>query len=171
MINYRYPTGPRETIHYNGYDTDEDCHRTSCDCDEECDCDIEDIRLTNIKSRHDIKKYLEEPNINIKKRDKYGNTILHLAIIYDLSLKLIETILEYGIDIDSINKNYSTPLYLASMDGNIDLIDILLNRCAYTLLAFLASLPFLLLPRVVAATLFPHLRILHFQVWTRLQRT
>lgn len=130
MIDYRYPIGLRETIHYNGYDTDEDCHRTSCDCDEECDCDIEDIRLTNIKSRHDIKKYLEEPNINIKKRDKHGNTILHLAIIYDLPLKLIETILEYGIDIDSINKNYSTPLYLASMDGNIDLIHILLNRGA-----------------------------------------
>ena len=138
MIDYRYPSGPRETIHYNGYDTDEDCHRkeyacTSCDCDchdsdYDChDCDIEDIRLTNIKSRHDIKRYLEEPNINIKKRDKYGNTILHLAIIYDLSLKLIETILEYGIDIDSINKNYSTPLYLASMDGNIELIHILLN--------------------------------------------
>jgi len=144
IVDYRYPSAPREITYYNGYDTDEDCHKkeyacTSCDCDchdcdydEEftCDCDIEDPRLTNIKSRHDIKKYLKEPNINIKKRDKYGNSILHLAIIYDIPLKLIENILEYVIDIDCINKNYSTPLYLASMNGNIDLIHILLNRGA-----------------------------------------
>ena len=57
MLDYRYPSGLRETIHYNGYDTDEDCH-IICDC--ECrDCDTEDTRLTNINSRHDIKKYLE----------------------------------------------------------------------------------------------------------------
>ena len=59
-----------------------------------------------------------------------GWNALHLAVRYGQP-DTISTLLEYGIDINAVNRGW-TPLHLAALNGHTDIASILLNKSAAT---------------------------------------
>ena len=62
--------------------------------------------------------------------DAVSNTCLHRAIIKECSMKVLQTIVDHGADVNAINKWNQTALALASMERNVDAINVLLNAGA-----------------------------------------
>jgi ankyrin repeat protein len=61
----------------------------------------------------DIAALLIEQGADPDERDHFGNTALHLALVYP---ELIELLLESGADVDAQNALGNTPLHLAVKD-------------------------------------------------------
>jgi len=72
-------------------------------------------------------------DLNLRLKDRQGNTILHYSIIYGQNNtliidNLIEKFNKFGIDIDQRNTFGFTPLLLASFCGRYDLVLTLLTK-------------------------------------------
>ena len=65
----------------------------------------------------------------IDQGDKFGNTALHYAVTRS-SKVAAEILLEYGANVNLQNKQRLTPIGLASKNGDIDLLPILLEKGA-----------------------------------------
>ena len=67
-----------------------------------------------------------DPNI----RDDNGDTLLHNAIIYNITPVTLQVIIDQGVNVNARNTQNQTALALACKQGNIDAIDVLLNSGA-----------------------------------------
>lgn len=67
---------------------------------------------------------------NISSRDSKGNTALHLAIKYNVSLDYLRYLIECGADIDARNSDGESVLYLAVQNNNKAVGEILIGRGA-----------------------------------------
>ncbi|CAF0804907.1 unnamed protein product [Rotaria sordida] len=72
-------------------------------------------------------------DLNLRSKDRQGNTILHYAVIYGkddtkIMENLIEKFLKFGIDIDERNIFGFTPLLFAMFCGRYDLVLTLLTK-------------------------------------------
>lgn len=78
-----------------------------------------------------IKKYLTPEIINFK-HPYTGDTALHAAVnsLYPKRKQVIETLIRKGIHLNEKNKDFLTPLHIASDNSNYDLMDLLLRHSA-----------------------------------------
>ena len=88
-------------------------------------------------------------NINPNKENIYecGNTLLHIAIKNN-NLELVKLLVSNGFNINYINKDQYSPLMLAALEGNHDILSLLVDRqdiildkrnsCGCTALGYLA---------------------------------
>ena len=76
----------------------------------------------------EIMEYLLENGVNINDETYYG-TPLYLAIIND-NILIVITLLNNGADINYCNVNDYTLLHIASINGHLDIIRMLLSRGA-----------------------------------------
>ncbi|XP_018580221.1 tankyrase [Anoplophora glabripennis] len=78
-----------------------------------------------------IKKYLTPEIINFK-HPYTGDTALHAAVIslYPKRKQVIETLIRKGAHLNEKNKDFLTPLHIASDNSNYDLMDVLLRHGA-----------------------------------------
>lgn len=70
-------------------------------------------------------------NINIKTKDKYGNTPLHVAAMTSgtryANLEILKKLLLTGVDLNTKNDLGCTPLLLATLSGSTTAVNVLLN--------------------------------------------
>lgn len=78
-----------------------------------------------------IKKYLTPEIINFK-HPYTGDTALHAAVnsLYPKRKQVIETLIRKGAHLNEKNKDFLTPLHIASDNSNYDLMDVLLRHGA-----------------------------------------
>lgn len=78
-----------------------------------------------------IKKYLTPEIINFK-HPYSGDTALHAAVnsLYPKRKQVIETLIRKGAHLNEKNKDFLTPLHIASDNSNYDLMDVLLRHGA-----------------------------------------
>ncbi len=82
-------------------------------------------------NKFDIVKFLLDKNANIKAKDVYGNTPLHVAAQYDSKLEIVEFLLDKNASgINDVNNNGSTPLHVATQGNKPSTVKLLLNRGA-----------------------------------------
>jgi ankyrin repeat protein len=92
-----------------------------------------------------IKKVVDHPNVDFSINDAKGNSIFHYAILlhkpqfhplpYSSPAKLVEGLLNKGLDINTRSgADESTPLMLAAYALDLDVVKILLQRGANTIL-------------------------------------
>ncbi|WP_264686539.1 ankyrin repeat domain-containing protein [Wolbachia endosymbiont (group B) of Rhopobota naevana] len=82
-------------------------------------------------NKFDIVKFLLDKNANIKAKDVYGNTPLHVAAQYDSKLEIVEFLLDKNASgINDVNNNGSTPLHLAIQGNKPSTVKLLLNKGA-----------------------------------------
>ena len=67
-----------------------------------------------------------DPNI----ADGEGATCIHHAVVRGCSKETLQIIIEYGADVNAINKKSSTALMIACQKGNVEAINVLLNAGA-----------------------------------------
>jgi ankyrin repeat protein len=51
---------------------------------------------------------------DVNQKAKDGESILHIAIDHGSGIEVIETLLQNGVDVDSIDKIKQTPLHIAA---------------------------------------------------------
>ncbi|MDO4880479.1 MAG: ankyrin repeat domain-containing protein [Capnocytophaga sp.] len=94
---------------------------------------IESYKLVkpNEKSGFDEKVLiLDKYNISLKSVDNNGNTALHKAVATQ-NLDLVKKVLQWGIDINQLNKNKETALIKAAMSAtNTDILEFLVAKGA-----------------------------------------
>ncbi|MCA7010493.1 ankyrin repeat domain-containing protein [Wolbachia endosymbiont of Tribolium confusum] len=82
-------------------------------------------------NKFDIVKFLLDKNANIKAKDVYGNTPLHVAAQYDSKLEIVEFLLDKNASgINDVNNNGSTPLHVAIQGNKSSTVKFLLNKGA-----------------------------------------
>ncbi|MFP3032042.1 MAG: ankyrin repeat domain-containing protein, partial [Wolbachia sp.] len=82
-------------------------------------------------NKFDIVKFLLDKNANIKAKDVYGNTPLHVAAQYDSKLEIVEFLLDKNASgINDVNNNGSTPLHVATQGNKPSTVKFLLNKGA-----------------------------------------
>lgn len=69
---------------------------------------------------------LSRVGLNVGSHDKNGNTPLHLA----KSAQMVKLLMDNGADIEAINESGETPLYVASLSGNVAVVRALIVRRA-----------------------------------------
>ena len=62
-------------------------------------------------------------------KDKDGNTLVHRCC-KDGNLRLLTVLIEVGLDVNVKGENKRTPLHIASLHNNIQIVNLLLNSCA-----------------------------------------
>ena len=67
-----------------------------------------------------------DPNI----ANDNGDTCFHIVVIKSFSKKVIQTIIDHGVNVDATNNLNMTPLMVASKKGNVDAMNVLLNARA-----------------------------------------
>ena len=60
----------------------------------------------------------------------FGDTCLHTAVREECSIEVVQTIIDYGADVNATNKKGQTALTLACIKKHESAIDVLLNACA-----------------------------------------
>ncbi len=78
----------------------------------------------------DITKVLLGMNADVKCRDLFGNTVLHLAVKNNSGEEIIKQLLAKKADVNAINLNGQTPLHIAASTGNVSAIQLLLANGA-----------------------------------------
>lgn len=114
------------------------------------------INQLNIKFQSPLIQAVCEGNLNavksllnfnkelINDKDIYNNSILHIATRYE-KIDMIETLIKFGCDINSINDRMQTPLCSAIKFGNYEAMDLLLKHGAnYNATDFQSNTPLLL---------------------------
>ncbi|KAL5006741.1 hypothetical protein ScPMuIL_015547 [Solemya velum] len=75
----------------------------------------EQIKVSKVK---DVVALLLENGANVNKRYEGGNTALHLAASLDGNSEVLDDLLAHGADVDSVNVDGSTPLFIATQSNN-----------------------------------------------------
>ncbi|MGL9761743.1 MAG: ankyrin repeat domain-containing protein [Wolbachia sp.] len=89
------------------------------------------LHFAAFSDKFDIVKFLFDKNANIKAKDVYGNTPLHVAAQYDSKLEIVEFLLDKNASsINDVNNNGSTPLHIAIQGNKPSTVKLLLNRGA-----------------------------------------
>ncbi len=89
------------------------------------------LHFAVFSNKFDIVKFLLDKNANIKAKDVYGNTPLHVAAQYDSKLEIVEFLLDRNASgINDVNNNGSTPLHLAIQGNKPSTVKLLLNKGA-----------------------------------------
>jgi ankyrin repeat protein len=85
---------------------------------------------------HDIVKMLIVAGVDVKRKDKTGNSYIHYAACEEKPgvtlnyLKIINLILDNGEDVNVKNSDNFTPLHMADARGNTDVASLLIERGA-----------------------------------------
>ncbi|MDG7052918.1 MAG: ankyrin repeat domain-containing protein, partial [Wolbachia endosymbiont of Alcedoecus sp.] len=89
------------------------------------------LHFAAFSNKFDIVKFLLDKNANIKAKDVYGNTPLHVAAQYDSKLEIVKFLLDKNASgINDVNNNSSTPLHLAIQGNKPSTVKLLLNKGA-----------------------------------------
>ncbi|XGA08445.1 MAG: ankyrin repeat domain-containing protein [Wolbachia endosymbiont of Xenopsylla cheopis] len=82
-------------------------------------------------SKFDIVKFLFDKNANIKAKDAYGNTPLHIAAQHSGKLEIVEFLLDKNISgINDVTNDGLTPLHVAVKSNKLGTVKLLLDRGA-----------------------------------------
>ncbi|GHM58178.1 MAG: hypothetical protein sL5_06130 [Candidatus Mesenet longicola] len=82
-------------------------------------------------SKFDIVKFLFDKNANIKAKDAYGNTPLHIAAQYSGKLEIVEFLLDKNANgINDVTNDGLTPLHVAVKSNKLGTVKLLLDRGA-----------------------------------------
>ncbi len=76
-----------------------------------------------------VEKLLKHPDIDVQIKDKHGFTALHWAAWSGFPL-IAERLIEAGLDINQTEENGHSPLALAAMRGNNEVVAMLLSKGA-----------------------------------------
>jgi len=84
-----------------------------------------------VANQPDIAKILvEHPNINVNVRDTTGSTALNLAVSEPDMLPVIKLLIEKGANIDNTDTMGETPLMLATLSDNKEIVEFLVDSGA-----------------------------------------
>jgi len=84
-----------------------------------------------VANQPDIAKILvEHPNINVNVRDTTGSTALNLAVSEPDMLPVIKLLIERGANIDNTDTMGETPLMLATLSDNKEIVEFLVDSGA-----------------------------------------
>jgi ankyrin repeat protein len=84
-----------------------------------------------VANQPDIAKILvEHPNINVNVRDTTGSTALNLAVSEPDMLPVIKLLIEKGANIDNADTMGETPLMLATLSDNKEIVEFLVDSGA-----------------------------------------
>ena len=59
-----------------------------------------------------------------------GDKCLHISVIQGCSIDVLQTLIDHGVDVNATNKNSVTALMIASEEGNVEFINVLLKAGA-----------------------------------------
>ena len=88
------------------------------------------LLLASIEGNADAIMVLLNAGANQAIEDAYGNTWLHCVVSGDCSKDILQTVTDLGAEVNATNKQYCTALMFASVKGNIDAMNVLLNTGA-----------------------------------------
>ena len=81
--------------------------------------------MENIEFKEIVEKY----RVSLESRDKYGNTFLIFAVQCSL-IEIIKYLIHKGADINARNLDLNTPLHIALIFKNFEVVDILIKNGA-----------------------------------------
>lgn len=92
---------------------------------------IEEILFFLIKENNfkEFKEIVEKYRVSLESRDKYGNTFLIFAVQCSL-IEIIKYLIHKGADINARNLDLNTPLHIALIFKNFEVVDILIKNGA-----------------------------------------
>ncbi|XP_077994506.1 uncharacterized protein LOC144448226 [Glandiceps talaboti] len=82
------------------------------------------------KKRVDVMRFLLDNGADMNQRYTGGNTALHYAAGMTGPTDILETLLSYGADVDSLNEDQCTPLFFAMQSNNLYSASILIDQGA-----------------------------------------
>ncbi len=89
---------------------------------------VNDQTLNNYIFLQLVKAYSENGKINPLKKDKYGSTILHHAVMYQQPLNVIRQLIWQGCDPYAKSNNGSQAIHLASFYGRLDILQFFIEK-------------------------------------------
>ena len=82
------------------------------------------LHATNLET---IKYFIKSKHYNLNEQDDEGNTVLHLAVQTNQSIKCILLLASTSCDPNKANSEGDTPLHIACQQGSVEIIDLLLS--------------------------------------------
>ena len=77
-----------------------------------------------------LEKLLSMENIAVDSRDEYEETPLMYAVRARSKLNMLNLLVAAGADLDAVNDDGETPLYLAITFGQTEVVEFLINKGA-----------------------------------------
>ena len=88
------------------------------------------LSLACLYRQQDSVKILLNAGSNTNITNNNGNTCLHAAVYSNCNTKMIQAIIDHGVNVNATNETNKTALMGACLKGNIDTINVLLNAGA-----------------------------------------
>ena len=85
------------------------------------------LMIASRKGNIDGIKVLLEAGTDPSITDAHGNTCLHFTDFQGCSMEVLETLIDYGVDVNTTNKYHETAIMHAYKEGNVDAVNVLLN--------------------------------------------
>ena len=92
----------------------------------------ETVKFANTKVDSKSYKSLGDDDNIIDSDDFYGDSPLHYAVARS-NLKAAEILLESGADVNDVDKQSTSPLYMAAKNGDVEMLKLLLKYKVFTL--------------------------------------